>query len=174
MPARAELRLLPNMLSFSRLLLAAGFVGADTGMRVGLVGAAAATDFLDGWLARRINVASRWGAIIDPIADRGFSLVAVVTFYLTGALSLLALFVMLSRDIMTVIGFFVARIVPWLRPVELKARFPGKLCTTLQLLTFFALLLTPQFVTPLVVLVGLASAWAIVDYTMMLWNQRAR
>jgi hypothetical protein len=29
-------------------------------------------------------------------------------------------------------------------------------------------------VTPLVALVGLASAWAIVDYTMMLWNQRAR
>jgi len=174
MPSRAELRLLPNVLSFSRLLLAAGFVGADTGMRVGLVGAAAATDFLDGWLARRVNAASRWGAIIDPIADRVFSLVAIVTFYATGALSLVGLFVMLSRDIMTCIGFIVARTVSWLRPVELKARFPGKLCTTLQLLTFVALLLVPRYVTPLVVLVGIASAWAIVDYTLMLWNQRAR
>jgi len=174
MPTRAELRLLPNVLSFSRLLLAAGFVGADTGMRVGLVSAAAATDFLDGWLARRVNAASRWGAIIDPIADRVFSLVAIVTFYATGALSLVGLLVMLSRDIMTCIGFIVARTVPWLRPVELKARFPGKLCTTLQLLTFLALLLAPQYVTPLIVLVGIASAWAIVDYTLMLWNERAR
>jgi CDP-diacylglycerol--glycerol-3-phosphate 3-phosphatidyltransferase len=32
--------------------------------------AAAVTDFFDGWLARRLDAASVWGAILDPIADK--------------------------------------------------------------------------------------------------------
>ena len=71
------------------------------------------------------RVTSRWGALIDPIADRVFALVAVSTFLFTGELSILGYFVMISRDIMTAIGFLVARIVPWLRPVEFKARPPA-------------------------------------------------
>ncbi|HEY1415202.1 MAG TPA: CDP-diacylglycerol--glycerol-3-phosphate 3-phosphatidyltransferase [Caulobacteraceae bacterium] len=31
---------------------------------------AAVTDFFDGWLARKLNAASLWGAILDPIADK--------------------------------------------------------------------------------------------------------
>jgi CDP-diacylglycerol--glycerol-3-phosphate 3-phosphatidyltransferase len=31
---------------------------------------AAVTDFFDGWLARRLNATSAWGAILDPIADK--------------------------------------------------------------------------------------------------------
>ena len=31
---------------------------------------AALTDFVDGWLARRLNATSVWGAILDPIADK--------------------------------------------------------------------------------------------------------
>ncbi|MDB5446973.1 MAG: CDP-diacylglycerol--glycerol-3-phosphate 3-phosphatidyltransferase, partial [Phenylobacterium sp.] len=31
---------------------------------------AAVTDFFDGWLARRLNATSVWGAILDPIGDK--------------------------------------------------------------------------------------------------------
>jgi CDP-diacylglycerol--glycerol-3-phosphate 3-phosphatidyltransferase len=31
---------------------------------------AAVTDFFDGWLARRLNAVTIWGAILDPIADK--------------------------------------------------------------------------------------------------------
>jgi CDP-diacylglycerol--glycerol-3-phosphate 3-phosphatidyltransferase len=31
---------------------------------------AALTDFVDGWLARRLHATSLWGAILDPIADK--------------------------------------------------------------------------------------------------------
>src|SRR6185369_3061348 len=31
---------------------------------------AAVTDFFDGWLARKLNATSIWGAILDPIGDK--------------------------------------------------------------------------------------------------------
>src|SRR5215467_868260 len=118
MAARARLRALPNIISSSRVLLAAGFVAADhVDARLGLVGLAAITDFLDGWLARRAKWTTRWGALIDPIADRVFALVAIITFIVTRAITPLQALVLLSRDIMTAVGFIVARIIPWLRPV---------------------------------------------------------
>lgn len=166
---------LPNVVSMSRVVLAAGFVGArGAEERLALIGVASVTDFLDGWLARRRNAATRWGALIDPIADRIFVLTAVSAFLISGELTTWQYFVLLSRDIMTAIGFLVARLVPWLRPVEFKARYLGKVVTTLQLATFIAILAYPDAVTFLVILVGLASAAAIVDYTYALWRARAR
>jgi cardiolipin synthase len=175
MAARARLRALPNILSSSRVLLAAAFVvfkSADA--RLGLVGVAGATDFLDGYIARRGKWTSRWGALIDPIADRVFALVAVSAFLFDGALSTAGYFVMISRDLMTAIGFLVARVIPWLKPVEFKARFSGKLVTVLQLIAFVALLQFPNWVTPLLWVVGLVSAYSVVDYTYALWRARAR
>ena len=165
---------LPNVVSMSRVVLAAGFVGAHgADERLALVGVASVTDFLDGWLARRRNVASRWGALIDPIADRIFVLTAVTAFLVGGELTTWQYFVLLSRDIMTAVGFVVARMVPWLRPVEFKARYLGKVATTLQLATFIAILAYPRAVTTLVLSVGVASVAAIVDYTYALWRARA-
>jgi len=173
--ARTKLRALPNIISSSRLLLAAGFaMASDADRRLGLVGLAAVTDFLDGWIARRAEWTTKWGALLDPIADRVFALVAVLSFVVTGALSIAGALVMISRDIMTAIGFLVARIIPWLRPVEFKARALGKVVTFLQFVTFVALLRFPGAVTVCLWLVGIASAAAVVDYTYALWRARAR
>ena len=162
--SRAAFRRLPNILSLSRLLLAVLFVPAGRGARVALICVAAATDFLDGWLARRTNATTRWGALLDPIADRSFVLLAVVTYVLNGGLSFAASLLFLARDLATALGFFVARAVPGLRGVEFKARFPGKVVTVLQLVTLLALVIGAQPLTPFIALVALASAFAIADY----------
>lgn len=172
--SRAELRTLPNVLSVSRLILAALFVIAGSTGRVVLIIAAAVSDFLDGWLARRSKVESRWGAIIDPIGDRAFVFVALTTSLVSGDLSIGQFLILLTRDIATLIGFIVARTVSWLRPVALKARLPGKAVTVLQLAALLTLSVRPEAVTPFVALVGAASAWAIADYTLALWRARAR
>jgi hypothetical protein len=78
----------------------------------------------------------------------------------------------LSRDIATVIGFIVARSVPWLRAVAFRARLLGKLVTVLQLLTLTAVILAPAAVPALVLIVGAASAASIADYTLTLWRER--
>lgn len=167
-------RRLPNAISLSRLLLAVLFVPAGRGARIALICLAAATDFLDGWLARRTNTATRWGALVDPIADRIFVLVAVVVYMLNGTLSPFEALLLLPRDLATALGFFVARVAPSLRPVEFKARFPGKIVTVLQLVALIALVLQIRPVTPYIVLVALASILAIADYTHAVLRARAR
>lgn len=174
MAARAGLRALPNIISSSRVLLAAAFaVAGDSNARLGLVGLAGLTDFLDGWVARRGQWTSRTGALIDPIADRVFVLVAVLTLVFTDALSPIGCLIMISRDIMTAIGFIVARIVPMLQEIPFKARMSGKVVTTLQLVTFAAILRMPDWVTPCLWVVGATSLYSVVDYTYMLWKARA-
>ena len=171
--SRERLVTLPNAVSMSRLLLAAMFVALREPMvRVALLVIATATDFLDGWLARRRQAATRSGALIDPIADRVFVLSAVSTYVVEGAITTGAYFTLLSRDIATVIGFFVARTVPWLRAVTFRARLLGKFVTVLQLLTLMAVILAPAAVPALVLIVGAASAASIADYTLTLWRER--
>lgn len=166
---------LPNALSLSRLVFAAAFPAVNgPGPRLALVALASASDWLDGFLARRGDTISRGGALLDPVTDRVFVLAAVSTFLYEGALTSTQYVVLLSRDLMTAIGFLVARSIAWLRPVEFKARLLGKLVTALQLAVLFALLLRRDLVAPLIVAVGVASAAAIADYTLALWRARAR
>lgn len=165
---------LPNAVSMSRLVLAAAFVGMrEPTARVGLLVVASATDFLDGWLARRRRATTKSGALIDPIADRFFVFAALCAYLLEGAISTAAYFTLLSRDIATAIGFLVARSVPWLRAVAFRARMLGKVVTGLQLITLVAVIVLPAVVPSLVILVGAASAASIADYTLMLWRERA-
>src|SRR5438045_4288554 len=150
MVVRGSLRAIPNIVSLSRVILAAAFVmDRDTSARTWIVLAAAVTDMLDGWLARRAGLVSRFGALVDPFADRVFVLVAVAAFVFEGTLSTAEYFVMISRDLMTAVGFLVARSVSWLRPVEFRARPSGKLVTALQILAFVAVLRMPTAVGPM-------------------------
>lgn len=166
---------LPNLVSTSRVALAIGFVASDAvPVRLTLLGVASLTDFLDGWIARRTRAVSRLGALVDPIADRLFVLGVVISYLIGGEFRAWQAFVILFRDVMSVIGWFVARNVAWLRPITFQARLVGKLVTVFQLLTFVAVLLMPRAVTPLLVIVGALGLIATIDYTLMLWRKRVQ
>ena len=175
MRALSELRSLPNLVSISRLALAAAFVvSPQPDVRIVLVMAAMATDYLDGWIARHLGPMTRTGALLDPFADRVFALVVVSVFLFDGALTTLGYFVMIFRDLMTAIGFLTARIMPSLRGVAFQARLPGKLVTVLQLATFIAVLVRPSSASPMLLVVAVTSLWAVVDYIWFLHKARAR
>ena len=172
---RATLFTLPNLMSTSRVALAFGFLAVDgVPTRLALIGLASLTDFLDGWLARRTQSMSRFGALIDPIADRFFVLGVVVAYVIGGELSWWQAIAILFRDVMSIIGWFVARNVSWLRPITFKARLIGKLVTGAQLVTFLAVLLLPAWVSAMVLLVAVLGFAATADYTLMLWRERVR
>jgi CDP-diacylglycerol---glycerol-3-phosphate 3-phosphatidyltransferase len=171
----AALRSLPNLVSLSRLGLAAAFVLVPyVPARIVLLVVASASDYLDGWLARRTHTATSWGALIDPIADRMFVLAAVAALLFEGSLTSGQYFILIARDLATAIGFLVARAVSWLRPVKFQARWLGKIVTTLQLLSLIAALVWPRALGVLIAAVGVASAASIADYTLALWHARVR
>jgi cardiolipin synthase (CMP-forming) len=174
MRALPHLRDLPTMLSLSRLVFAAGFVAADGAvLRAGLIGIAGVTDLLDGFLARRWNVVTKVGALLDPIGDHVFMFVATITLVASDALSVPAAAVLLARDVATAVGFAIAIAVPRLRHEEFKARWPGKVVTALQFATLLAVILVPALTWPLLVLVGIGSLSSIVDYAVAVWRARA-
>ncbi len=102
----------PNLLTVSRIAAAAAVFALMAALAAGggrsladgafvLFAAGALTDFFDGWLARRWNAASAWGAALDPIADKIAVLAAVLGLVLAGAGLAVAIpgFLILFREV---------------------------------------------------------------------------
>ncbi len=98
-----EILTLPNVLSFLRLaalpviyldLVAGRWLRAFV-----LLAVFSATDWLDGYLARRLDQVTRLGALLDPISDRALFVVVGVGFVVSGLLPLWAVALLLVRDV---------------------------------------------------------------------------
>ncbi len=110
---------------------------------------AAATDQVDGYLARRWHVESRFGTIADPLADRLMIGTAVILMWATGRLPAAAAIVILGRDVALVLGYKL--LAP--RGLELEVTFLGKLATWILYAALGLVLVTPEGTTwPLVLL----------------------
>jgi len=123
---------LPNALTLARLVLIPVFValmlGSDDGYSwpAAIVFAVAGvTDQIDGFLARRWQVESRFGKVADPLADRLMIDAAVVMLWVEDRLPLAALLVVLVRDVLLVGGY--RFVVP--RGYDFEVNFLGKLAT---------------------------------------------
>jgi CDP-diacylglycerol--glycerol-3-phosphate 3-phosphatidyltransferase/cardiolipin synthase len=129
--------------------------------QLAIVGAAAATDFVDGILARRFG-GSRVGAVLDPIADKAFMVSAFVTVASRGLLEWYELLGVLLRDVLAALGFAGT----WLlrRPVALPARAGGKAVTVAQLLTLVAFIAASPLVRPLAWATAAIAVYATWDY----------
>jgi CDP-diacylglycerol--glycerol-3-phosphate 3-phosphatidyltransferase len=108
----ASLARLPNALTILRLVAVPIFVvlllaqdGQGSWALAALFGAAAFTDQIDGWLARRWHVESEFGKFADPLADRLMIDSAVVILAVDGRLPWLGALVVLSRDILLIVGY---------------------------------------------------------------------
>ena len=152
-----------NAMSLVRLPMAVLFVVFDsTPARVTLLALAALTDFLDGQIARRARTPSRWGDLIDPLADKGFIVVALVALAVAGDVAPHWLATLLMRDVAALIAG--AIILLRRAPVRLQARQPGKLVTVLQLVALLAVVLWPPLLPPVAIVTAAASVWALLDY----------
>ena len=82
MPKR-EIFTVPNLITLLRLFCLPIFLWLlfslkDRGAAAWLLGGLGATDWVDGWVARRFNQKSDFGAIFDPTVDRRLFIVAVI------------------------------------------------------------------------------------------------
>ena len=146
-PVSAALRSLPNVLTLLRFvavpLFGVLFVSAGSGPAVlaGVCfGAAAATDQLDGWLARRWRVESAFGRIADPLADRLMISLAAVLLWRDGRLPWAGALIVLGRDLLLVVGYRV--LAP--RGVTVEVNRLGKLGTWVLYLALTLLIVTRE------------------------------
>lgn len=101
-----------NLLSFMRLLIAVPlwFMLPDIGKTetriivMILIFIGAVTDFLDGYLARKLNQVSELGKIIDPLADKISVAIVAVRLYGLGMLNPWLFWAIILRDILIVAG----------------------------------------------------------------------
>jgi CDP-diacylglycerol--glycerol-3-phosphate 3-phosphatidyltransferase len=134
---------IPNLLSLSRIPLS--FIFALTpslSLRITTLFLAALTDVLDGFIARRKNVTSKLGAILDPICDKFFVFMAIFIFFLEKKLNVLEISALLSRDLALIVFAF---LLFFHKGCEIKANIWGKISTFLQ----FFILASLTFNSPL-------------------------
>lgn len=163
MTAQVKPRLGPaDALTLLRFPLAALFPFTPQPLvRLGIVAGAALSDVLDGLLARRTG-GSRWGPVIDPIADKTFMVTAFISLAGHGVLHPLEIAAALLRDAVAVVAFVAVAILR--RPVALPARAGGKAVTVCQILTLLALIAASPLARPLAWATGAVSVYAIWDY----------
>ena len=133
----------------------------------------AITDFLDGQIARRFNMATEFGRKFDIIADR-FLMITVVGGVLLSSLTteylskwnILQIFIILSREILTAPFFLIAYLTK--KPI-VHARFIGKLTTFLQGFAFPSILLSVEYsffsyASYLSVVTGIVGVFSAIEY----------
>lgn len=174
-------RWLPNVLSLLRVLLlwpfTACLLSRQYGVALGLFLVAALTDGLDGWLARRFGWISRWGSIIDPIADK---LLVLVTYLLLTKLAVISgtLFTtILARELVVLVGAMTYYF--WVDRYQIAPTPLGKICTCshflflLLLLSKLSGLIVPTWSIPIgTVFIYIITLTSGLQYV-LIWSLRA-
>jgi cardiolipin synthase len=154
-----QLLTVPNMLSLLRLALVPVFLWLvlteQNGFALLTLVIASATDYLDGYFARKLGQVTRMGQLLDPAADRLYILATLIGLAVTGTIPVWLPFVIIGRDVLLLVTY------PMLASRgfgPLPVHFLGK-AGTFALLYAFPLLLMVK-VWPGAELVILPIAWA--------------
>ncbi|KAL1925723.1 uncharacterized protein VTP21DRAFT_606 [Calcarisporiella thermophila] len=126
-PAHENIYTIPNLLTFSRLV-ASPFLGyliiiEQYKYALALMGIAAITDLVDGHIARKYNMKTVVGSIIDPAADKMLMTVLTVTLAMKDLLPVPLAAIILGRDIGLVISSFYYRYISLPPPKTLTRYF---------------------------------------------------
>jgi CDP-diacylglycerol---glycerol-3-phosphate 3-phosphatidyltransferase len=178
---------IPNILTLARiafipLLVVLFYLPFSWSMPVaaGLFGLASITDWLDGYLARRWNQSTPFGAFLDPVADKLMVVVALALLierYDTLLLTLPAL-VIIGREIV------ISALREWMAEMGKRGMvavsWVGKLKTTMQMVSLLILLALPpthEFALLGVVVLytaAILTLWSMIQYLKAAWPHLSR
>lgn len=141
---------LPNLLTWLRILLIPVFVflfylphGWLTAHMLNLsaaaiFGAAAVTDWLDGYLARALNQTSHFGAFLDPVADKLMVAAALIVLLQLGRVDAFVTLIIIGREIA------ISALREWMAGAgqgkSVAVAFIGKIKTASQMIAILLLL----------------------------------
>src|ERR1051325_10088538 len=133
---------IPNFITLGRILLVPIIIWAIASEQMelafGVFVIAGVSDAVEGFLAKRFNMTSELGALLDPLADKALLVSIYIALGIWGAIPRWIVILVVSRDIMIVS----AVIVSWLfdKPVAMKPLMVSKVNTVSQV-SFAALVL---------------------------------
>jgi CDP-diacylglycerol--glycerol-3-phosphate 3-phosphatidyltransferase len=134
---------LPNIISWLRIMIVPFFFyllvwGGKGGVELAciLYFIASASDFVDGWLARKYEEVSNFGKFLDPLADKVLTTAAFIAFILMDIVELWMVLIIVVRDF----GTTFLRIYLEKRGRDFKTSLAAKWKTTFQMF-FIALIL---------------------------------
>ena len=140
------MRVIPNVISIFRIILVPVFIVVyfleehDTKLYAVLIYAIAAfSDFLDGFLARRLEASSKLGKVLDPLGDKLMTISVMVCITIDGIIPVWAVLIAGTKEILMAIGGFV---IHKLAHVEIPpSNIVGKASTALFFLVCLTLML---------------------------------
>jgi cardiolipin synthase len=141
------LRNIPNILTALRLAASPALVallwrGHDFAALIVFV-IAGATDALDGYLAKRFSLQTRFGRYMDPAADKLLMLTSFLALTVLGITPIWLTALVITRDACIVIGIGLAYL--WALPVRATPSLLGKMSTAVQVVYVGLMLLLLTF-----------------------------
>jgi cardiolipin synthase (CMP-forming) len=159
----------PNAVSLTRIFLApviAWAIWADRStLALACFALAAATDFLDGFLARTAQATTHLGVYLDPIADKILLSVVYIALGFTGRVPLWFVAIVFGRDLALIIASAIAMKVSSYN--NYKPTIWGKISTFWQIVAAVAAIASATSVVTrdIVYLSAVATLWSAVHYT---------
>src|SRR4030043_851494 len=149
---------LPTVLTLSRIILIPVFI--FTVYQHPVFGAivftiASITDFLDGYLARRSDEITKFGIILDPIADKFLVISALIVLVDMERLAAWIAITIVVREFL-VTGL---RAVALSKDIVIAAEIGGKIKTTLQVIAILCLILKSRFLFIDLYDIGIVLIW---------------
>lgn len=145
---KKEILTIPNLLSLFRLLLIPVYMSiylsattpTDYYIAAAILAGSCLTDLVDGFIARRFNMISNVGKLLDPIADKmtQFTLIVSLAFRYPVLYFLIALFVVKESFQLIAVGINLRK-----KKMLDGALMSGKVCTTVLFTSLIAMVLFP-------------------------------
>ena len=151
---------LPNIITLLRFPLALAFFQENPFYRALAVILAMLSDGLDGYLARRYGMISRFGTFIDPLADKLFVLTALGVLLSEKRLLPWEAMTMLCRDFSVLAFGAYLTLKGTFSKYQFRAIWCGKVMTALQFGVLFGLIFQitiPSFIFVFFIVIGLSA-----------------
>ncbi len=183
---------IPNLLTWGRIILIPVFIGvfyvSDATLSVHakhvvatwIFWFASVTDWLDGYLARKLNQGSAFGAFLDPVADKLMVAAALILLVKVGHVDSIIAFIIIGREIT------ISALREWMAKLgeskSMTVSMLGKVKTTFQMLAILFLLYyepwlglpSPVVGTVLIYLAALLTLWSMAYYLTLAMPQLNR
>jgi len=172
---------LPTVLTLSRIVLIPFFVISvyhHPVLGALIFSIASITDFLDGYLARRSGQITKFGIILDPLADKFLIISALIVLVDMERLSAFIAIILIVREFLVT----ALRVVALSKDIVIPAEMGGKLKTTAQITSVLSLILVGSIFDKLpidlydmgIVFIWIALVLSVISgiqYTISFWKK---